>query len=181
MTNPRLDIRSRYRGVAFRAIEAVLREDPVLARVVQSWRSLEGLPGEFAPVTASAKPMIALAPIANPSEILGVDQTKINFGVRVFLATEGTCVDDLLALWEAVEDAIAAEKPFRGTTVRQHLCQVIHSDPEGPAGVMMLRPVAPAFEEVNYKTPPANLTFLSARGALACFFRRPANVVQFPA
>lgn len=173
-----LDIRSRYRGPAFRAIVDILREDPVLSRVVKVWRTQDGSPGEFMPPANGQLPMIAISPIPSPSEMMGIDQTRINFGVRVYLFTEGTCVDDLFALWEAVEDAISTEKPFRNTTVHDYLCKVL--DPAGPAGVMVLRPSAPAFREIDYQTPPKNVSFLSGRGSLVCFLRRPANIVPPP-
>lgn len=169
--NPSLDIESRYRAKAFRAIETVLREDPVLGRVVNRWSTREGVAGELIAPTADQMPMIALTPVPNPSTVFGVDETRINFAVAVQVFVKGTCVDDLFALWEAVEDAIRDSRPFRTSTVREFLCGAI--DP-APAGVMMLRPGVPGFLAVDLTRPPKSLNFQGAQGTLTCFLRRPA-------
>jgi hypothetical protein len=169
---------SRYRGPAFRAIESVLREDPVLSAFVRTWRSREGLAGETSlPVSADQLPLVALSPIPNPSTILGVDETKINFAVKVELAVGGTCAEDIFALWEAVEDAVVGSKPFRGGTVQSFLCGVISNTTAGPAGVNVLRPSAPGFAETSVlRATPAGQqpVFQGGVGTLTCFLRRPA-------
>jgi hypothetical protein len=168
---------SRYRGPAFRAIVDVLREDPVLQQYVKSWRVRDGAPEEFNPVSDGELPLIAVWPIPVANAQLTATQTKVTLrvGVRVFVA--GTNVDDLLALWEAVEDAVVDGKPFRGTTVRQYLCQV--TDP-APAGVMHLRPEFPAFDAVDVARPPKSRSLQTGTGILTCLLRRPSATPQEP-
>lgn len=166
----------KYRKVAYRAIEAVLREYPPLAEQVKSWRTRSGAPGEMTPPSADMMPLIGLSPIPNPSEIMTVDHQRVNFMVSVQLFVKGTGVDDILDLWEDVEDAIRDDQPFRGTTVREFLCSCL--DAEGPAGVNVLRSVTPAFSGVEYDSKrPQNLVYQKAAGTLGCFFRRPNRIL----
>lgn len=169
------DLPTPYRGVAFRAIEAILREDPVLASVVKTWRSRQGQSREMNLPAADEMPMIGLSPIPSPAEVMTVDHLRVTFAVRVTLFVRGTCFEDIAALWEAVEDAVRSDKPFRQSTVAGYLCGIIN-DIGGPAGVMRLVPRDPAFFEVDYRKPPSNLAFQIGSGSLTCFFRRPTRV-----
>lgn len=165
----------KYRKVAYRAIVDVLREYPPLAEQVKSWRTRSGAPDEMSPVSTNMMPLIGLSPIPNPSEVMSVDHQRVNFGVSVQLFVRGTNVDDILDLWEDVEDAIRDDQPFRGTTVREYLCSCL--DAEGPAGVNRLRSVTPAFSGVDYRKPPLQVTYQNAAGTLGCFFRRPNRIL----
>lgn len=168
-----LTIRSKYRGPAFRAIETILREDPVLAEHVKTWRSREGHDEDMQMPGWDMCPLIALSPIPRPNTILGVDESKINFAVSVELFVQGSCVEDILALWEAVEDAVVDDKPFRGGKVRDYLCSILSLSP-GPRGVMVLRPQMPAFFDVSLKNKANDPGMQSGIGILTCFLSRPA-------
>jgi hypothetical protein len=165
-----LSIRSKYRGPAFRAIEAVLRADPVLAEVVRTWRSREGEEGELDEPAVDQMPMIALSPLPNPSVIFGTTETKLNFAVLVQL----TCVDDILGLWEAVEDAIRDDRPFRGTTVQKFLCSCLTEAEGTTKGLLPLRPHDPAFSPVNLGNPPRERAYQRGDGTLVAKISRPA-------
>lgn len=173
----RLSIRSKYRGPCFRAIETVLREDPVLVDVVKTWKSRQGLDTDAQAPGYDMFPMIALSPVPVDNTVFGVDETKINFMVSVDCFVEGTCVDDAMALWEAVEDAIVDDKPFRsGMNVRQYLCSVLDSSIQGPRGVMLLRPQTPAFSEFRFRPRQGEdegPVMQRGSGSLVCFLSRP--------
>lgn len=167
----KLDIPSRYAGPVFRAIEAILKEDPVLAMYVRNWRSREGQAGEMAVPSTDQMPLVGLSPVPNPSQVFDVDQQRVNFAVSVQLFVQGTCFEDISGLWEAIEDAIQDDKPFRGTTVARYLCGIIKEP--APAGAMRLRSLDPAFYAVDYSKPPRQVTSQRGEGTLTCFFLRP--------
>lgn len=168
---PLLPIRSRYRGPAFRGIEAVLREDPVLASAVKTWRSREGFDTDMQVPAFDMMPLIGLSPVPNPNAMEAIDLTRINFQVSVQMFVPGTCVDDILALWEAVEDAIVRSSPFRGETVGQFLCSLLSP---GPSGVIRLWPSAPAFFPVDLTRQANDQPYQMGMGTLSAFILRTA-------
>lgn len=173
---PLLPIRSRYRGPAFRGIETVLREDPVLASVVKTWRSREGADTDMQMPAWDMMPLIGLSPIPSPNAMEAIDLTRINFQVSVQMFVPGTCVDDILALWEAVEDAIVRSRKFRAgtpheTTVGEYLCSLLSP---GPGGVVRLWPTAPAFFPVDLARQANDQSCQMGVGTLSAFILRPA-------
>lgn len=168
---PKLPIKSRYRGPAFRGIEAILREDPVLDSVVKTWRSREGADTDMQMPAFDMMPLIGLSPIPRPSEIFAIDELKVNFAMTVQVFVPGTCVDDMLALWEAVEDAIVRDRPFRGETVGKFLCSLLSP---GPSGVIRLWPSAPAFFPVDLTNQANDQSYQMGVGTLSAFILRPA-------
>ena len=172
--NQRLTIPSKYRGPAFRAIESLLREDPVLVSVVKTWRSREGFDTDMQMPAWDMQPMVALSPAPLPNKQASEADNFINFTVNVELYVPGTCYEDIDALWSAIEDAIVKTKPFRsdavpGQTVASFLCSCL-----GNGGVQNLRAVAPAFYPVDLKRKDNDAVSQSGLGTLTCWLRRPA-------
>lgn len=173
MIRQELGIKSKCRGPAFRAIEEILRSDPVLSGVVKTWRSREGTDNDMQPVGYDQLPLVSLSPVPRPNTILGVDENKVNFAVSVELWVQGTCVDDILALWEAIEDAILHGKPFRDTTVADYLCNLLGVG----RGVWGLRAEAPGFfpvERIGKGQQQVTPDRQGGLGMLLGFFSRPS-------
>lgn len=170
------DLESKYRGPAYRAIVTVLREYGPLANAVRSWRVMEGQPGEIAlPTSLDQFPLLSVTPLSRQSMVMAVDASKVNFGVSVEVFVAGTCFEDLASLWEAVEDAVVRERPFRDTTVMRFLGGCV--DPAAPAGVINLHPEGSGLLDVKIRErdPKANtILHLRGQGSLVCFIRRPA-------
>jgi hypothetical protein len=169
---------SRYRGPAFRAVVDIAREDPVLQQYVKSWRVRDGSPEEFNPVTDGELPLIAISPVPRPMTVFSDQDMRLVLQIRFRVFVAGTNVDDLFAVWEAVEDAFVDNKPFRDTTVRAYLCGVI--DPKLPAGIMRLHPEFPAFDDVDVARPPKSRSLQTGAGLLTCFLRRSSAKPQLP-
>jgi hypothetical protein len=150
--NPQLAIKSSYRGQAFRAIETVLRSYGPLDAVVNTWRSMEGYDTDFQAITTDMMPLVALSPIPYPMVPSGVDMTQIVFGVSVQMWVKGTCIDDLLALWELVEDSILETRKIEGITLVQYVCPILKLPDGTTRSISNLRPQAPAFPVVNMRT-----------------------------
>lgn len=166
-----LQIRSKYRMPAFRAVVDIAMEDPVLAQHVNTWRSLEGFDTDVGPATVGMMPLLSfsMAPMANVIE--AIDLTKVNFVMMVQVFVQGTCLEDTIALWEAIEDAYIRSKPFRDTTVGDYLCKVIRP---GPSGLIRFWPSGPAIPVVDLNRPNNNPEYQSSVGTLHGFILRPA-------
>jgi hypothetical protein len=179
---PKLGLKSQYRAVAFRAIESILRTDPVLTTLPITWRSREGFPDDYPILAPDLFPMIALSPMPVASTLRDEMTTRITFKVAVEVFVQGTCVDDILNLWEAIEDAIQSDRPYianpnnPGTmlTVQQYLCNIFNPATGYNRGVNRLIPEMPSFFSVDLKNPNNTPEWQSGLGTLTCFLSRPA-------
>lgn len=122
---PRLALPDGKRVRAFRAVEAILREDDALKRVVKTWVSWDGSPGDTARPTLDMMPMIRLNPRIEPSESFSNGQRIGSIGLAVEVMAPGLHANDIVNLWDAVEDALVDMKPFRATTVGCFLRQEV--------------------------------------------------------
>jgi hypothetical protein len=109
------------RSIAFRAVEQVLREDPVLSGVVKTWRTLEGRDDDTQEVGWDNCPLIALSPSPQPDRKLTHENANVTMVIYVEVYAPGTCVDDMLNLWDAVGAALKMRKPYRGSNVQDFL------------------------------------------------------------
>jgi hypothetical protein len=171
-----LDLKADFRTTAFRAVEAILREDPVLAGVVKTWRSREGHDDDLSVPATGMMPLIGLSPLPTPNAVDSIDEIKVRFEVSVQLFVEGTCVDDILNLWGAVEDAVVRTKPFHPEVpgqedVGRYLCSIFSP---GPRGVIRLWASEPAFFPVDLAKPNNNRAYQWGVGKLSSFLLRPA-------
>lgn len=105
--------------LAFRAVEAILREDPVLAGRVKSFRTWDGTQMDGVPIASGECPAMRLSP-----EILAADsavtlgKSRAHFGVKVEVFVAGKMAEDIVNFWAAVRAAMVRTKQFRGTTIQ---------------------------------------------------------------
>ncbi len=169
-------LRSRYRAFVFRLIEDLLRTWKPLANDIRTWKSQEGKDTDLDQPAVDMMPMIALSMIPVNNAIAGVDMTKINFAASVQTYIPGRCIDDVFAVWEAVEDAIAMDRVYRGAPLQSYLCSAISVlDPTGtPAtrGIVNLRPLQPSYKVTRLEGEKNNPEYMVGEGSLVCFFYR---------
>lgn len=122
------------RSQVFRAVEAILRADPVLAAVVKTWLSFDGsgsagtpTPNDKTPVNSLEPPFPGTCPwirlSLTPRRIVRADTStyELPVGIRIEVATAGEVIDDQSDLWEAIMAAMMATKPYLDTTVELYL------------------------------------------------------------
>lgn len=172
--------------IAFRGIEAVLREDPTLADPanVKTWRSRQGSADDLAVPGAGEFPLASLSPVPRADQILDTSSAKANFLVSVELFVLGSCADDLLNLWGAFVRAVHPNKPHRGGSVKDFLsCGLPPAPPllgsTTPIKVSVFGLIAtdPAFLPVSLgsgKSRDNTAVYQRGLGFLACHFQRPA-------
>lgn len=159
---PELGLEMGKRAKAFRAIEAILRADPVLSRVVKTWAAWTGDPEDadgMEPVRAMM-PMIRLSPLIAPNQPTTVQQKTATVVVRVEPFVAGLDADDLLNLWDAIEGAIGYARPFRGMTVDCWLNKEV--------GSYNLESTLPGFNAWEGQSEPTK--YLSGNGRIAIAF-----------
>lgn len=106
-TRPQLDLNDSPRTAVFREVETILRADPTLRRVVKCWRSWQGVPGDAQELSpAAGGPAVRLTPVGSEEQFQFPDAQTGTLTIGVEAAVAGTCVDDVLNLWWAIERAI---------------------------------------------------------------------------
>lgn len=123
LTYPRLDLDPAPETTAFRAVDAVLRADPVLVRVLnkQGWFSWRGDPLDDAGPALSTCPWLRITPQSGPSDWETEGQHRMPLVVGIELAVGGTNADQLANLWHAVRGALFPADPARRADVRSAL------------------------------------------------------------
>lgn len=169
--NTLLGLPQGLRSKAYRGVVEVLMEAPSLVNVVATWRSRAGS-GEDMEIPASGMlPMIALSPRPMPDTLLSNESATVNFVIAVEVWAEGSCVDDLLNLWDAVCEAMRMGRPYREGNVQGFLrC--------GIPGVSIINPTLrePAFFEwlpSGALKQQGNPAMQWGLGQIAFFFQRP--------
>lgn len=152
------------RMAGFRALEAILREDPVLAANVRTWSTWDGAGNDAMPASPGMCPFLQLSPVMLPNERMGVTADVANVGVRVTLAVAGLVAEDIVDFWDAVEAALVRGKPFRGTTV---LCFL---ESRGVNNIIIQQPAVDAWRSAEH--PPD--TFLKGTGLVLLKVRQVA-------
>jgi hypothetical protein len=90
----------------FRALERVLRSDPVLKATVKTWRTYEGRPEDVQPPASTGLPWVRLTPRLGADDWWASSTMVGRLYLDAEIVIEGTCADDLLNLWGAVERAV---------------------------------------------------------------------------
>lgn len=104
---------------AFRAVEAILREDPGLIEGNVRFRTWNGDQMDGQKPSSGQCPMLRISP-----EITGEDspltQTKSvsHFAIKVEIFASGLIANDIINFWAAVRAAMVRLKPFRDTNVQ---------------------------------------------------------------
>jgi hypothetical protein len=96
------------RTTLFRAIDNLLRKDPVLSSVIRpgSFRSWSGTQYDSMDFQFSSAPGIRLTPTAGPTDFKYPETMSGDLFINVECLVVGQNVDDLLNLWGAIEAAI---------------------------------------------------------------------------
>lgn len=132
------DFKDGPRMIVFRTVEAMLKADPVLADNVKTWSTWDGTGNDKLPFTAQMGPLIQLSPVMLPSETLAVGRRAAILGVRIDTVVAGLIAEDLVNFWDAIEDALQINRPFRESTVYCTLqgvsCYVHRFDSPGIGG-----------------------------------------------
>lgn len=164
------------RSQLFRAVEDILRDNDDLARTVKTWRSYEGQADDLVDPTPDQCPWVRLHLEKRPITPSGEEGMIVEVGVVIELATAGTCQDDILDLWEAIEVALSVISTHRGVSVRDWLRD--HAI-EGPDGSPRPREGGYEFrfeEPAIFPSGPSreDLTMLAGVGKFLCVTRKPA-------
>lgn len=111
------------RMAAFRAVDVILREDPILLAAGVRIRSWTGDQMDGVPITSNQTPMIRISPEVMPNKPFTQGKYAAVMGIRVELFVSGMIAEDIVAFHEAVEQAMVLLKPFRDTTVQCYLIE----------------------------------------------------------
>lgn len=107
-TGPKLDLNTSPRTAVFRKIVGWVRNDPTIKRIVRptSIRAWDGLPQDGEPFAVGIAPCLRFTPANAAETFWSPGSTRGPLFINVEMLVEGTCVDDVLNLWWAVERAI---------------------------------------------------------------------------
>lgn len=102
------------RTKVFRAIDDVLRRDPIISVVVrpENFRSWRGDPNDGTEFSFSSSPAIRLTPYSGPADFKFPEAMMSMLYIKVEMLIPGTNADDQLNLWGAIEQALHT-KPTR--------------------------------------------------------------------
>jgi hypothetical protein len=107
---------------AFRAVEAILREDPTLLAAGASIRSWDGDESDSQAIASGMCPILRISPeVVQPDRPLTQMQATAHLSIRAEIYVAGTIAEDLVNFWAAVRGAMVRQKPFRDTTVQCYL------------------------------------------------------------
>lgn len=109
-------------STAFRALESILRRDSALNTAIKTWRSWTGDVDDKEQPATGSMPFVRITPLPASSQWLSPASHEEDLLVQIEIAYAGTCIDDGLDLWRAVELAIyPTDVPTR--TANQQLLQ----------------------------------------------------------
>jgi hypothetical protein len=106
-----MSLTSRRRGPVYEKLVSLLQNDPTLKREVNSWHVFLGDDATDAAEFGEGElPAVMVQPFGAGASPESNTRQNSPLGVSLYIATEGTDVRALMALWEAVEDVF-----FTGT------------------------------------------------------------------
>jgi hypothetical protein len=104
----------------YRALVAVLQDDPLLSRMPITWDVRVGNQNETQPPASAQMPWVALVPLELPTNPVTEIEDQGRFMVRVDMAVRGTNWNDLGNFAGAIRSALNANRPAPdGSTVDQ--------------------------------------------------------------
>lgn len=101
----------------FRAVEAQLKDDPVLSSVVRCWNTFHGKTEDFQKVSVNQYPAIALLVSSSGMSPWSQAANEETMVIDLEMAVMGTDQDDLLNLWWAVQKALKPSTKGRKTLI----------------------------------------------------------------
>lgn len=162
------------RSRAFRAVERVLREAPGLALGVKTWSTLEGVDTDMGVVGVDMCPLVALSPSPRPDRKLTGEHASVNFLVYVEVYARGSCVNDILNIWDAVGEAMRHDRPYRDGDVQSYFRCGIEAEPgQPPLSVLDVNLIEPAFIAWTPSVKSGDPAIQWGRGTIGLYFQRP--------
>jgi hypothetical protein len=113
--------------LAFRAVVAVLRADPVLDRNIRTWQVCKGDAGEWKPFSEVMLPALLVVPEFDMIRLDDEEDYVERLAIRIRQGVTGTNADDRLDLWGALRDALQFSAPC--------LLSTLPDDTAVPAGI----------------------------------------------
>lgn len=103
-----LDVPASPRTRVFRELVAILREDPLLSRVIRkdALRTWDGSPLDAKDFTIEHAPALRLTPVTSGDDFATPDSMKGGLLINCEILLRGTRVDDLADFWWAVCKAV---------------------------------------------------------------------------
>lgn len=124
MASPQLGLDPSPHRLVYRKLVEVLREDPVLSRVVNHWFAWEGETAhDQLDLAVGLCPAISLAPSMGSDRWYGPEAYLGPLHVHVGIAVAGTDADDLLDLYHAVKRAVYPADEAAGIAIHQALVE----------------------------------------------------------
>ncbi|MGE5755753.1 MAG: hypothetical protein ACM35G_08565 [Planctomycetaceae bacterium] len=111
----KLPLPDGQRTKVFRQVEAFLRNDPVLSRVVRgdAWKDFSGDPNDAARPAPLQAPAIRIYPAPGPMAWATPDSMLAPLYINIECCVAGLVADDVLNLQDAIERAIYPADPVR--------------------------------------------------------------------
>jgi hypothetical protein len=106
LASPKLKLPNSREQVAFRAVEQLLKSDPLLSVTVKAWRSWKGEQEDIAPPTFSTCPYVRLTPLPEVSERRTEIEHMMPLDIQIVIAVAGSDFDQLTNFWGAIRSAV---------------------------------------------------------------------------
>jgi hypothetical protein len=101
-----LGLPSGEHGRCFRAVDDHLRADPVLKRVIKTWRSYRGDKIDASPPTIDQAPWIRLTLGAGGATMASERQKNFPLTIHIDTFVKGLIAEDPTDLWDAIRSAL---------------------------------------------------------------------------
>lgn len=111
----RLALDDCIQTMAYRGFVAMVQEDDILKRVVNTWLILDGSAETLQPPVTTQMPWICVAPATDDWQKAEEASYEVTLSLACAVATEGLDYADHANLWAAFTTAINQEKAFRDT------------------------------------------------------------------
>jgi hypothetical protein len=115
---PKLSLPDVEETIAFRAVQRILVNDPVLKRVIRTWNTWDGDATDLSQPTPSTCPYLAIAPRPDGSQWEAEGMHSMPFTVGFTVAANGSNVDQITNLWGHVRRALWPRDAARMAVVR---------------------------------------------------------------
>ena len=118
---PQLHCEAAPETTAFRTVVSVLRQDPVLKRLVKQWAVWDGSSEDLWEPSFATCPFLRLSPYPDGSDWATEIQHASPLILRVQAAVAGTDSDQIMNFWNAIRSAIFPSNQAQKTTVQGRL------------------------------------------------------------
>ncbi len=106
LASPKLKLPNTAEQVAFRAVDQILRSDPVLQTTVKAWRSWQGAPEDILAPTFETCPYLRISPRPEASRWETEQQHRMPLNIMLEAAVAGSDTDQIMNFWGAIRTAL---------------------------------------------------------------------------